>query len=151
MEQNSGRIDPTPRPARSPPASFSRAPVVPAPGRTGKLGLIRLWRPVPDSEPPRCPRAVQPTLGAGHGPAGPNGPRPHPAASPGPESAGRLSPKTPEQPKCRNRGRIHRASFIANHKPPNKTETLPPQPNIPTDRVPLSSEAGIVDGLTESP
>ena len=38
MEQNSGRIDPTPRPARSPPASFSRAPVVPAPGRTGKLG-----------------------------------------------------------------------------------------------------------------
>ena len=46
MEQNSGRIDPTPRPARSPPASFSRAPVVPAPGRTGKLGhLIRLSRP----------------------------------------------------------------------------------------------------------
>ena len=151
MEQNSGRIDPTPRPARSPPASFSRAPVLPAPGRTGKLGLIRLWRPVPDSEPPRCPRAVQPTLGAGHGPAGPNGPRPHPAASPGPESVGRLSPKTPEQPKCRNRGRIHRASSIANHKPPNKTETPPPQPNIPTDRVPLPLKAGIVDGLTESP
>ena len=80
MEQNSGRIDPTPRPPRSPPASFSRVPVVPALGRTGKLGHIRLSRPDAGLGASPLPSlAVQPTLGAGHGPAGPNGPRPHPA------------------------------------------------------------------------
>ena len=133
MEQNSGRIDPTPRPPRSPPASFSRVPVVPALGRTGKLGHIRLSRPDAGlGASPLRSLAVQPTLGAGHGPAGPNGPRPLPAASPGPESAGRLRPETPEQPKCRNGS----ASIgrLPSPSPGYQTETHkhPPQFNIPS-------------------
>ena len=44
----------------------------------------------------------------------------HIRRQPGPESAGRLSPKTPEQPKCRNRGYVHRASSIANSQQTNQ-------------------------------
>ena len=133
MEQNSGRIDPTPRPPRSPPASFSRVPVVPALGRTGKLGHIRLSRPDAGLGASPLPSlAVQPTLGAGHGPAGPNGPRPHPA--PTRARVGRTPPprdaRTAEVPEtgAASIGRLPSPS------PGYQTETHkhPPQFNIPS-------------------
>ena len=134
MEQNSGRIDPTPRPPRSPPASFSRVPVVPALGRTGKLGHIRLSRPDAGLGASPLPSlAVQPTLGAGHGPAGPNGPRPHPA--PTRARVGRTPPprdaRTAEVPE---RVRIHRASSIAIPRLPDRNPQTPTTIQYPLPR-----------------
>ena len=135
MEQNSGRIDPTPRPPRSPPASFSRGAggprsrshrqtwtYTPVEARRRTRGLPAAFAGStanPRSRARTCwPKRSPPTSGA----------------NPGPESAGRLRPETPEQPKCRNGGRIHRASSIAIPRLPDRNPQTPTTIQYPLPR-----------------
>ena len=103
------------------------------------LDIYACRGPTLDAGPPRprgrnvrLRRAIQPTLGAGLGPAGPKGPCPCPA-QPGPEAAAAACglahpcPGTPEHPQDMNRGNVRQPSSIATPLPTtDKTETQKP-------------------------